>query len=172
MGQCIQHNMLHNSYSIQMRRLERKCISFFASSNQTKFCFSSSLMSKLIPLLHGCTNSRDMVFNKNQDDDFLIKELELKDPSIELLHQLLREQEHAVQNENFTTTDSSRGIMMRRQKRELERKTSRSCVGYFTLWAIFSIAWVIQFCFIRILDFNFIFEFDFTRNNLMRYYDK
>ena len=90
-------------------------------------------MSKLIPLLYGYISSQDMFFNKNQDDDFLIKELELKDPSIELLHQLLREQEHAVQNENFTTTDSSRGIMMRRQKRELERKTSRSCVGYFTL---------------------------------------
>ena len=85
-------------------------------------------MSELISFLYEYITSREKCFETDDSDDFPIKELEIRDPSIELLNQLLCEEEYeyAARNDNIIAIDINRGLMMTHQKRELRRKMFRA----------------------------------------------
>ena len=76
----------------------------------------------LVKVLYKYITSREKCFETDDSDDFPIKELEIRDPSIELLKQLLCEKECTARNDNIIAIDINRGLMMRHQKRELGRK--------------------------------------------------
>ena len=79
-----------------------------------------------ISFLCGYITSSGKKFETLEHDDIHIKELEQIDPSIKLVHQLLREQDHVAQrNYNVLAIYSNRRLMMRHKKSELERKVIR-----------------------------------------------